>query len=86
MAYGIQVIRGIQAKNAASEIGFDPRQPSMTVSQQAAKGGGQSALYAMPQDVGAWKPLQVIDVASADFGKFYFLPGYSVVGGADVIL
>ena len=85
MADGISLVRSAVAKHVAVQVGLRPEQPTQSVANQRTT-RAQSDIYAMPSDATNYYPLQVMDVTSSDFGKFYFLPDYSTPGGPDIVL
>jgi hypothetical protein len=85
MADAVNILREAIARLVAKEVGLRPEQPTVTASNQRSS-RSHSQILAQPVDVTAWKPLQVTDTDSVNFGRFYFLPGYDVPGDPTKII
>lgn len=86
MADGIRLMRAAVAQHAGSALGLRVDQPTGTVANQRTRGASNSDVYALPVDATSWEPLQVMDTASPNFSKFYFLPGYDVPGDTTKVI
>jgi hypothetical protein len=80
----IDIFRRATQSLAAAGVGIDNKQSFVSSSQTRAIGVSADIL-ALPVDDAVHNYLQVIDPASAYFGQFYYMPGYSVPGGPDII-
>lgn len=85
MAESLAAARKARAESAARQVGLRVGQSNLTIGnrQRMLEQGGIVELPAATED---WKPLQVLDPASPDFMKFYFLPGYDSPGDPNKVI
>lgn len=79
----IKIYREALDRKSNRAAGLHYRQPTGTVAEQQ-QVRREHEILRWPVDSTRQKSLQVL-TAGDTYGKFYFLPGYSVPGGPDII-
>ena len=85
MADMASIMRDAVARAAAQKLGLKTNQPTLTSSNQHTP-RALAQIAGMPVDINDWKPLQVLDTSSSNFGRFFFLPNYDVPGDPSKII